>query len=225
MNAIIGMSTLLLDTPLESQQREFLQIVRTSSDALLAIINDILDFSKIESGRIELERRSFSVRDCVEEALGVCAVRAAPKRARDVVLDRCVRAPSAWWATSPRLRQILLNLLSNAVKFTQEGEVCVDVRLGPAPVPTASARCSSRCETPGSASPADRMDRLFRSFSQVDASTTRQFGGTGLGLAISKRLGELMGGRMWVESQVGRGSTFSFTIVGAPGPAEANGAS
>jgi CheY-like chemotaxis protein/nitrogen-specific signal transduction histidine kinase len=215
MNAIIGMTGLMLDTPLTAEQREFLQIARTSGDSLLAIINDVLDFSKIESGCLELERRPFGLRDCVEDALDVCAVRAA-ERGLELACAIDAGVPHHIVGDVTRLRQVLVNLLSNAVKFTQEGEACVDVRLNAPLTEGGACEVLFAVRDTGVGIPADRMDRLFRSFSQVDASTTRQFGGTGLGLAISKRLAELMGGRMWVESKVGQGSTFFFTILAEP---------
>ncbi len=210
MNAIIGMSTLLEDAGLDEQRRELVETIRTSGDHLLNIINDILDFSKIESGKLELEQVAFDLLDCVEGSLQLVA----PK-----VLERSLELTSVVEDTTPatlvgdagRVRQILVNLLSNAVKFTPAGEIGV----------TVSARLleGTRHEIhftvrdTGVGIPKDRLDRLFKSFSQVDASTTRRYGGTGLGLAICKRLCELMGGRIWVESEVGKGSAFHFTIL------------
>jgi signal transduction histidine kinase/CheY-like chemotaxis protein len=214
MNAIIGMTGLMLDTPLTSEQREFLEIARTSSDSLLTIINDILDFSKIESGRLELEERPFCIRDCVEDAMDLCSVRAA-ERGLELACSIDPDVPLRLVGDVTRLRQVLVNLLGNAVKFTQAGEACVEVHSGD-PRADGTREVLFAVRDTGIGIPEDRMDRLFRSFSQVDASTTRQFGGTGLGLAISLRLAELMGGRMWVESTVGRGSTFFFTIAGTP---------
>ena len=212
MNAIIGMTGLVLDTVLTPQQREFVETVRTSGDALLTVINDILDFSKIEADRFDLDSQPFDLRHCVESALDLVAAKASEK---GLDLSCLVEAhvPGTVVGDPSRLRQILANYLSNAVKFTDRGEVIVSVASRPAKDdddPTHEIIFSVR--DTGIGIPADRMDRLFQSFSQVDASTARRYGGTGLGLAISKRLAELMGGTAWVESTPGEGSTFYFSI-------------
>ena len=215
MNAVIGMSGLLLNTALSEEQREYAEVVRQSGDTLLTVINDILDFSKIEAGRLELESQPFDLRECVESALDLVATRAAEK-GLDLAYLIGDGTPAAIVGDVTRLRQILLNLLSNAVKFTESGEVVLSVSAhlldGVAPLHelTFSVRDT------GIGIPPDRLGRLFQSFSQIDASTTRRYGGTGLGLAISQRLTELMGGRITVTSEVGRGSEFRFTI---PAPA------
>jgi signal transduction histidine kinase/ligand-binding sensor domain-containing protein/CheY-like chemotaxis protein len=221
MNAVIGMTGLLLDTKLTREQQEFVETIRTSGDALLGVINDILDFSKIESGKLELDQQPFCLKDCIEDALDLLAPRAAEQGLNlAYIVDRSV--PPAIEGDLTRLRQVLVNLLSNGVKFTQAGEVFVSVKATPAGDATGSAAqkydLHFSVKDTGIGIPEDRMERLFRSFSQVDASTTRQFGGTGLGLAISRRLCEIMGGEMWVESEVGRGSTFHFTIRAASAP-------
>jgi CheY-like chemotaxis protein len=212
MNAVMGMSSLLLDTPLSPEQREFADTIRASSDSLLTIINDILDFSKIESGKLDLEQHPFDLRDCLESAIELLALKATEKGLElGCVIEPGV--PEAILGDVTRLRQILVNLLSNAVKFTQQGEILISVRggVGAESDPTKLVLQFSIRDT-GIGIPANRLEHIFQSFSQVDASTTRKYGGTGLGLVISKRLSELMGGRMWVESQEGVGSTFFFTI-------------
>ncbi len=210
MNAVIGMTELLLTTDLTSEQRQFADVIRTSGDALLLIINDILDFSKIEAGKLELELRPFVVGDCVESALDIVAASAAAKGLELACLVD-PDAPEAVVGDPARLRQIVVNLLTNAVKFTDRGEVVLAVAPTEVAEPGAHDLLFSVTDT-GIGIPAERMDSLFESFTQVDASTTRRYGGTGLGLAISKRLTELMGGRMWAESEVGKGSTFHVAL-------------
>lgn len=214
MNGVIGMTGLLLDTELTPQQQEFTETIRKSGDSLLALINDILDFSKIEAGKLDLENQAFNVRVCVEDALELVASRVGPK---EIELAGVVQpdVPKAILGDVTRLRQILVNLLGNAIKFTEAGEVVVTVTAQPMPDnPSIYELCFAVRDT-GVGIPTERQDRLFKSFSQVDSSTTRKFGGTGLGLAICKRLSEMMGGRIWVESGEGQGSTFSFTIRAA----------
>jgi two-component system sensor histidine kinase/response regulator len=209
MNAVIGLTGLLLDTELSAEQRDFVETVRGSGDALLTIINDILDFSKIESGKLDLEQQGFRLSSCIEEALDLLAAQASAKglELAYMVEDQ---TPCSLIGDVTRLRQVLVNLVGNAIKFTKEGEVVVSV--------STRSILSERFEIhfavrdTGIGIAEEGISRLFRSFSQVDASTTRHYGGTGLGLAISKRLAEMMGGEMWVESVVGSGSTFHFTI-------------
>ncbi|MEP0848925.1 MULTISPECIES: response regulator [Cyanophyceae] len=240
MNAIIGMTGLLLGTELTEQQRDFAETTQNSSDALLTLINDILDLSKIESGKLELEEHSFVLRNCVEESLDLVAFKAAEKGIELAYLIH-PEVPTSIVGDATRLRQILINLLSNAVKFTQTGEVVLSVASRPLLV---DSELSSSLEPvsgfnnlttltdnqqkyeiqfavtdTGIGIPPDRIDRLFQSFSQVDSSTTRQYGGTGLGLAIGKQLCEIMGGQMWVESKgaIAGNPPKDFTLTGGWG--------
>ncbi|MBN1889941.1 MAG: response regulator [Thermoflexales bacterium] len=229
MNAVIGMTGLLLDTPLSSEQREFANIVRNSGEVLLTIINDILDFSKIEAGRLDLERQPFDLRQCLESALDLVAAEAVERKLElGCIIEP--HTPGTIVGDVTRLRQILVNLLSNAVKFTHQGEVVISVNASPhdAPPPSDDERetviegeyeLHFAVKDTGVGIPADRIEHLFKSFSQVDASTTRKYGGTGLGLAISKKLSEMMGGTMWVESEMEKGSTFHFIIQARAAPA------
>jgi len=212
MNAVIGMSDLLLDTPLTATQREFAETIRTSGDALLVLINDILDFSKIESGHLVLEREPVNLAECVESALDLTS---GPAMAKGLDLLYWIEddVPRAVYGDVTRLRQVFINLINNAVKFTQRGEVVVTLsRRNAGGDGDGTPMLHGSVRDTGIGIPADRMGRLFQVFSQVDTSTTRQYGGTGLGLAICRRLITLMGGRIWVESTVGEGSNFQFEI-------------
>ena len=218
LNAVIGMTSLMLDSSLTAEQREFAETIRNSGDVLLALINDILDFSKIEAGKLELEKRPFTIRDCVEEALDVVVTKASEKGLElAYIIDDIV--PRDIVGDVTRVRQILVNLLNNAIKFTESGEVVLSVKCKQSDL-VASDQKSLHflVKDTGIGIPEHRLNRLFKSFSQVDASTTRRFGGTGLGLAISKQLVEMMGGQIWVESIEGKGSTFQFTILGDAAP-------
>jgi CheY-like chemotaxis protein/HPt (histidine-containing phosphotransfer) domain-containing protein len=227
MNGVIGMTALLLDTDLTDEQRDYVEATRSSADALLTIINDILDFSKIESGKLELEHHPFELHTCIEEALDLLAPKVAEKRLDlAYVVDDAI--PKILVSDVTRLRQILVNLIGNAVKFTNRGEIVIEVASasrGPRAIQPGHSQDTDFLRHPeewllhfsvrdtGIGIPLDRQGRLFKSFQQVDASTTRHYGGTGLGLAICKRLTELMGGKIWVESDSGKGATFHFTIL------------
>ncbi len=210
MNAVVGMTSLLMDQELPENAFDYVRTIRSASESLLTILNDILDFSKIESGKLDLENTPFCLHECVEEAMELLAARASEKQIE--LLAHTSESASEWiWGDVTRFRQILVNLVSNAVKFTPAGQVTIRVSLQ-------SEELVVAVEDTGIGIPEESRSRLFQSFSQVDASTTRRFGGTGLGLAISKRLTELMKGRIWVESNPGAGSTFTFAVPYRPAP-------
>ncbi len=213
MNGVIGMTGLLMDTELDAEQADFVETIRVSGDALLTIINDVLDFSKIEAGQVDLERAPFDVRECVEAALDLITPSAADK---GVELAYAVEdgVPGRVVGDVTRVRQVLVNLLSNAVKFTERGSVCVRVSAVPLDAAVGQqAVLRMAVEDTGIGISPNKLDSIFESFSQADASTTRQYGGTGLGLTISRHLATMMGGTLGAESQVGEGSTFTFTSV------------
>ena len=215
MNAVIGMSELLQHTSLNEEQADFVNVIRTSGETLLSLINDILDFSKIEFGGVQLESIPLDLRDCIESSIDFVA-RPASEKGLDLIVQFEPDAPLAIYGDKTRIAQIVTNLLSNAVKFTKHGEVMVKVS------PSGNNHFQIAVSDTGIGIPTDRLDRLFKSFSQVDTSTTREYGGTGLGLAICARLVNVMHGRIWVESSEGKGSTFRVEIpyTAAPQPAE-----
>jgi signal transduction histidine kinase len=208
MNGVVGMIQLLLDTPLNAEQREFALTVRASAEALLTVINDVLDFSKVESGKLSLETVPFVLEEVINGALGLFRPRAQQKGLA-LTLPRQVQLPARLRGDPHRLRQILLNLLGNAIKFTERGEVRLEVSVKQQTL--AHVELMFQVRDTGIGIPPEIQPVLFRPFMQADASTTRRFGGTGLGLAISRKLAALMGGEVGLESQVGQGSTFWFT--------------
>ena len=217
MNSVVGMTDLLLQTPLTEEQREFAQTIRVGGESLLTVINDILDFSKIESGKIEFEERPLELKTCIEEVLDLLSHKALEK-GLDLIYWIDPNVPPYIVGDVLRLRQILINLVSNAIKFTDHGEVFVSATLSWKLGDQLALKFSVK--DTGIGISADKIDRLFKAFSQVDSSTTRKYGGTGLGLAISQRLTELMGGNIWAESEPGKGSTFIFTIKTSSPPAD-----
>jgi signal transduction histidine kinase/CheY-like chemotaxis protein/HPt (histidine-containing phosphotransfer) domain-containing protein len=217
MNGVVGMTALLLGTKLDTAQREYAQTASRSAEALLDVIDDILDFSKVESGRLELERTELDMRSMIEDVAQLLAATAEGKGV-DLICQVDAKIPTVLWGDPSRLRQVLTNLVGNAVKFTRVGEVVVSTSVEQEFNGLTAIRFEVR--DTGVGIPAEAIDNLFDAFSQADASTTRQFGGTGLGLAISQRLVQLMGGRITVRSELGSGSTFSFTLALERGPGE-----
>ncbi len=209
LNGVIGMTELALDTDLNEEQREYLETVKLSAGTLLNVINDILDFSKIEAGRIDIEVADFDLRDCVETALKTLALR-ADEAGLELLCDIADEVPINVRGDSTRLSQVILNLVGNAIKFTKEGQVALKVEI--------ESRQAENTELhftvvdTGIGIPKEKQEAIFDSFTQADASTTREFGGTGLGLTITSRLIEMMGGKIWVESEPGKGSAFHFTV-------------
>jgi signal transduction histidine kinase len=210
MNGIIGMADLMLDTQLSAEQREFLELLKTSADSLLVLLNDILDFSKIEAGKLDLDPIEFAFHQSITDTLKVMRFRASQK---GLALNGRLSAsiPAILVGDPARVRQVLINLLGNAIKFTQKGEVSLEVdgESSGAGLMTLHFRVRDS----GIGIPREQQRRIFEAFTQADSSTTRKFGGTGLGLAITTRLVHLMGGKIWVESEPGVGSTFHFTAV------------
>lgn len=209
MNGVIGMTSLLLDTPLTDNQREFVGMIRTSGDSLLAIVNDILDLSKIEAGKMVLDKAEFKLVECIEGAFDVLSFRAQEK-GLELTYSIAADVPSRVMGDAIRLRQILINLIGNAVKFTDTGKVGLSVRS--ALIDGSGCALTFDVKDTGGGMPPEALALLFQSFQQVDSSPSRRHGGTGLGLAITKRLVELMKGKISVQSKLGTGSTFSFTI-------------
>jgi two-component system sensor histidine kinase/response regulator len=208
LNAIVGMTDLALQTRLNAEQREYLNVVRDSTDSLLALVNDLLDFSKIEARKVELEHTEFDLHEVLDDTMRILSLRAHEKDL-ELICDIEMEIPEILIGDSARLRQILMNIVGNAIKFTEEGEVVLEVGLDS--IATDKAQLRFSVSDTGIGIPAENDRTIFQAFSQADSSTTRRFGGTGLGLAIASQLVGLMGGRIWYESTVGKGTTFHFT--------------
>jgi CheY-like chemotaxis protein len=215
MNGVIGMASLLSETKLTEEQREYAKTISSCSETLLNVINDILDFSKIESGNMEIEARDFDLRTCIEEVLDMFAGKAG-QLGLDLVYEIDPEVPMQIIGDSHRIRQVLMNLVNNAIKFTRRGEIFVGVRLEKEKNEE-GLELRFEVRDTGIGIPADKMERLFKAFSQVDSSTTRRYGGTGLGLVICEKLISLMGGYIEVNSREGEGTSFIFTIKTIPG--------
>lgn len=209
LNAVLGMTELVLDTPLTPVQRDYLKLVQESGESLLTVINDILDFSKIEAGKLAIEQMPFEIREFLGDTLKSMGLR-AHRKGLELIAEIATEVPTMLVGDPHRLRQVLVNLVGNAIKFTEAGEILLHVT--PEPDGDGNVMLHFRVTDTGIGIPADKFGSIFEAFEQADQSTTRKFGGTGLGLAISARLVTLMGGRIWVESELGRGSTFHFTM-------------
>jgi PAS domain S-box-containing protein len=209
LNGVMGMTDLALETDLTSEQREYLETVKMSGDSLLTVINDILDFSKIEAGKIDLEVLDFNLRDSLESTLKTMALR-SDEKGLELLCEVAPEVPEMVRGDFSRLRQIVVNLVGNAIKFTDSGEIAVKVQVESNE--GADCICRFTVSDTGIGVPVDKRELIFKPFSQADTSTTRKYGGTGLGLTISTRLVQMMGGRIWVESEMGRGSQFHFTV-------------
>ena len=218
MNGVIGVSSLLSETNLDQEQRQYAEIIKSSGEALLTVINDILDFSKIESGKFEMEEKEFELRQCIEEVIDLFSGKADSKNL-DLVYQVDHKIPNNLIGDNHRLRQILLNLLGNAFKFTESGEIYMGVDL--LEQSGDRLKLNFQVRDTGIGIPADKQNALFQPFSQLDSSTSRKYGGTGLGLAISQRLVNMMGGEIRVDSKENEGSVFSFTIQARTSPQEA----
>jgi signal transduction histidine kinase len=208
LNGVMGMTDLALETHLEPEQREYLETVKMSADSLLTVINDILDFSKIEAGKIDLEAVAFNIRDCLETSLKTLALR-ADEKGLELLCEVAPEVPEIVLGDSGRLRQVIINLVGNAIKFTDKGEVALKVQVEA--VHERSRTMRFTVADSGIGISKEKLQLIFDPFSQADSSTTRKYGGTGLGLTISSRLVSMMGGKIWVESEVGQGSQFHFT--------------